>query len=157
MKVLFILASMLLVGCATTPPITQAVPRYDFVETELSKDVLSPPSRTAYTLETHGSKYRDNTTPYLEDLRRYRDYLDTHIGLLEKTTSVGTNRKTTACSTFVLPPAPTRPTFKPTPTNDPNRLLEETATYTLELKKAFDLYLLSIDKAYAAYRKTCNL
>lgn len=157
MKLLMTLALLLLAGCAQTQPHQTIVPRYDFVETELGKNVLPPPSREAYSLESYGSKYRDDTTPYLEDLRRYRDYLDTHIALLEKTASIGTNRKTTACSAFVLPMPPKWPSFKPTPTNDPNRLLEETATYTLDLKKAFEAYLSSLDTAYATYRKTCNL
>lgn len=157
MKFLLAIAALLLVGCAQTPPHQTIVPRYDFVETELNKDVLLPPSRQAYSLESKGSKYRDDTTPYLEDLRRYRDYLDTHIALLEKTAAIDTNRKTTACSAFVLPMPPKWPSFKPTPTNDPNRLLEETANYTLELKRAIDGYLRSLDDAYASYRKTCNL
>lgn len=157
MKFLFVLIALLLVGCVQTQPPQTVVPRYDFIETELNKDVLAPPSREAYSLETKGSKYRDNDTPYLEDLRRYRDYIDTHIALLEKTTSLGTNRKTTACSAFILPGTPKLPAFKPSPTQDPNRLLEETANYTLELKRAFESYLQSVDSAYATYLRTCNL
>lgn len=156
-KSLFVLLVVGLLGCVQTPTNTTTVPRYDFVETELSKNILPPPPRDAYTLDAKGSKYRDNDTPYLEDLRRYRDYIDTHIALLEKTTSVGTNRKTTACSAFVLPSTPKLPAFKPSPTQDPNRLLEETADYTLRLKVAFESYLRSVDNAYATYRQTCNL
>lgn len=156
-KLLFLLTVVGLLGCVQTPTSQSTVPRYDFVETELNKNILPPPPRDAYILDAKGSKYRDNDTPYLEDLRRYRDYIDTHIALLEKTTSLGTNRKTTACSAFVLPGTPKLPAFKPSPTQDPNRLLEETADYTLKLKLAFENYLRSVDSAYAAYRQTCNL
>lgn len=157
LKLIPVFSVLLLVGCAQTQPTQATVPRYDFVETELTKDVLPPPSRDAYKIDGSGSKYRDHDTPYIEDLRRYRDYLDTHISFLEKTNSVGTNRKTTACSKFVLPPVPSLPPFKPSNPNDPNRLLEETLDYTLKIKQLFQSHLVELDKAYSDYRKTCNL